>query len=102
MIVKKSVEADYPPLMRRQRDALDDYAKTHGPDWKDRLRAEWADATAESLLHHFAPHTARTGSGISKFDDNIDVPDAYPLRDFVSEAQHSVAARIARMATTIY
>ena len=52
MIVKKSVEADYPPLMCRQRDALDEYAKAHGPNWKDCLRAEWADATAEPSLHH--------------------------------------------------
>ena len=48
----KIVEADYPPLLLQQLDALRAYAGTHGGSWKERLRTEWIVASAEPLLHH--------------------------------------------------
>ncbi len=46
-----AVEADYPPLMVAQVEALRAYARDHGRSWKTELRAEWMRASAEPLLH---------------------------------------------------
>ncbi len=46
-----AVEADYPPLMLAQVEALRAYARRHGRSWKTELRAEWMRASAEALLH---------------------------------------------------
>ncbi len=46
-----AVEADYPPLMLAQIEALRAYARHHGRTWKVELRAEWMRASAEPLLH---------------------------------------------------
>ncbi len=46
-----AVEADYPPLMLSQVEALRAYARRHGRTWKAELRAEWMRASAEPLLH---------------------------------------------------
>jgi hypothetical protein len=46
-----AVEADYPPLMLAQVEALRAYARCHGRTWKAELRTEWMRASAEPLLH---------------------------------------------------
>ena len=46
-----AVEADYPPLMLAQVEALRAYARRHGCSWKAELQAEWMRASAEPLLH---------------------------------------------------
>jgi len=46
-----SVEADYPPLMLAQVEALRAYARRHGRTWKAELKTEWMRASAEPLLH---------------------------------------------------
>ena len=45
-------EGDYPPVLLAQALALHSYAEAHGGCWKERLLAEWINATAEPLLHH--------------------------------------------------
>jgi hypothetical protein len=45
-------ETGYPPLMREQICALQEYAQDHGPDWKERLRKEWATICMQPLLQH--------------------------------------------------
>ena len=52
MTTKEDLEADFPPLMRQQIDALTEYARAHGRLWKEHLRAEWMNATAHPMLHH--------------------------------------------------
>ena len=47
----RQLEADYPPLMRAQLDALRRYAEGHGRCWKAALRDEWIYASADPLLH---------------------------------------------------
>jgi hypothetical protein len=37
----RPLEADYPPLMLCQVDALRFYAAAHGDRWKDDLRLDW-------------------------------------------------------------
>ncbi len=44
-------EAEYPPLMLVQLDALRRYAQQHGRCRKTRPRDEWMCASAEPLLH---------------------------------------------------
>jgi len=46
-----ALEADYPPLMLAQVEALRAYARRHGRTWKAELGAEWMRASAEPLLH---------------------------------------------------
>jgi hypothetical protein len=46
-----ALEADYPPLMLAQVEALRAYARRHGRTWKAELHAEWMRASAEPLLH---------------------------------------------------
>jgi hypothetical protein len=46
-----AIEADYPPLMLAQVEALRAYATIHGRTWKVKLSAEWMRASAEPLLH---------------------------------------------------
>ena len=46
------LELDYPPLMRRQLDALRAYAAQHGNRWKQGLKLEWGSAAAAPLLNH--------------------------------------------------
>ncbi len=46
-----AIEADYPPLMLAQVEALRAYARRHGRTWKAELGAEWMRASAEPLLH---------------------------------------------------
>ena len=44
-------EVDYPPLMREQIAALQDYAAKHGAAWKERLRLDWLSPLIDPLLH---------------------------------------------------
>lgn len=44
-------EADHPPLLLVQVELLGAYAARHGPAWKERLWLEWANATADPVLH---------------------------------------------------
>lgn len=46
----RDAESDYPPLMREQLFALREYAKEHGPGWKDRLSKDWLNPTGHPLL----------------------------------------------------
>jgi hypothetical protein len=52
MAARTDIEADFPPLMLQQVDALRDYAGRHWRYWKEDLRDEWMGATAVPLLHH--------------------------------------------------
>ena len=45
-------EGDDLPVLLAQARALHSYAEAHGSCWKQRLLAEWMNATAEPLLHH--------------------------------------------------
>jgi hypothetical protein len=83
MATKENLEADFPPLMRQQIDALTEYARAHGRFWREHLHAEWTNATAPPDAPSPAQHPwAPPAQAVQAPALTHDGPDATPLRAF--------------------
>ena len=71
-----ALEADYPPLMVAQVEALRAYARDHGHSWRTELRAEWIRASAGPLLRSL--HNSHGPSWLKGYALLAAAPDTPP------------------------